>query len=180
MTTAIHPRSVAPPDGRRGGLRVAALFAASLLAPPLAFGHLSHRGETGRARPATRSHSLRSSSTSGIKSSKSVSTRKSRKSAKSKTRQRGQKVPTPDRISEIQSVLGRAGFYLDEPNGKMDAATQDALRRFQENNHLNPTGKIDALTLQKLGLGSDVAGLASPRPPLPAAAVAQPRGPSPQ
>ena len=81
------------------------------------------------------------------------------------TRDRGQKAPTPDRIAEIQSALARENAYQGEPNGKWDAATIGAMKRFQSANGLDPTGKIDALTLQKLGLGSEVAGKGAPTPP---------------
>ena len=75
-----------------------------------------------------------------------------------------QKAPTPDRISEIQSALARDGFYEGDPNGKWDANTISAMRRFQTAKGLESTGKIDALSLQKLGLGSDIAGVSAPRP----------------
>jgi len=39
------------------------------------------------------------------------------------------------------------------------------MKKFQSANGLEPTGKIDALTLQKLGLGSEVAGKGAPMPP---------------
>ncbi|MGH9729772.1 MAG: peptidoglycan-binding domain-containing protein [Candidatus Acidiferrales bacterium] len=74
------------------------------------------------------------------------------------------KQPAADRTEEIQSALVRGGFYSGNPNGKWDGGTQEALRRFQTANGLPPTGKLDALSLQKLGLGSDVAGLSAPRP----------------
>jgi hypothetical protein len=45
----------------------------------------------------------------------------------------------------------------------MDADTVDAVQRFQSANGLDTTGKLDALTLQKLGLGSDIAGVSSPK-----------------
>lgn len=73
------------------------------------------------------------------------------------------KQPTADRTEEIQSALKRGGFYSGNPNGKWDRGTQEALRRFQTAKGLPPTGKLDALSLQKLGLGSDVAGLSAPR-----------------
>ncbi len=97
-------------------------------------------------------------------SSHFVSTKKKGSSRHAKSRQRGQKAPTSDRIREIQSVLARGGYYKGGQTGKMDSSTQDALRRFQEANGLNPSGKLDARTLQKLGLGSDTAGVAAPRP----------------
>ena len=74
-------------------------------------------------------------------------------------------VPTPDRIEEIQTALARENAYDDVPNGKWDAATVEAMKKFQSANGLEPTGKIDALTLQKLGLGSEVAGKGAPTPP---------------
>jgi peptidoglycan hydrolase-like protein with peptidoglycan-binding domain len=72
--------------------------------------------------------------------------------------------PTPDRITEIQTALARENAYPGDPNGKWDAATIDAMKRFQTAQGLSPTGKIDALTLQRLGLGSDVAGKGAPTP----------------
>jgi hypothetical protein len=36
------------------------------------------------------------------------------------------------------------------------------MKKYQDKNGLNPTGKIDALTLQKLGLGSETAGKGAP------------------
>jgi len=88
-------------------------------------------------------------------------------------RPRGQQVPTPERIRGIQEALARAGHYSGEPTGKWDAATVAATKSFQQGAGLTPTGKLDALTLQKLGLGSPVAGLAPPRPnPAPAASSA--------
>jgi hypothetical protein len=71
--------------------------------------------------------------------------------------------PTPERVSEIQSALSRGGYYTGDPTGKIDATTVDALQHFQSANGLDSTGKLDALTLQKLGLGSDVAGVSAPK-----------------
>jgi len=85
-------------------------------------------------------------------------------SKKSSARQRGQKVPTTDRISEIQQALAKNGSYAGEPNGKWDDATVDAMKKFQESHGLNATGKVDAKTLQQLGLGSHTAGVAAPLP----------------
>lgn len=77
---------------------------------------------------------------------------------------RGQRKPEPARITEIQEALAHEGAYSGPPTGNMDAATVAALRKFQAAQGLNPTGKLDALSLQKLGLGSDVAGAAAPLP----------------
>ncbi|PYU66115.1 MAG: hypothetical protein DMG49_22900 [Acidobacteria bacterium] len=89
-----------------------------------------------------------------------------RASKKSKRRERGQKVPTPDRISEIQQALAKDGSFTGKPSGKWDVATIEATRKFQEAHGLNPTGKLDAKTLQQLGLGSQTAGVAPPMLPV--------------
>jgi peptidoglycan hydrolase-like protein with peptidoglycan-binding domain len=100
-------------------------------------------------------------------SSKSRGTARGRKSSKrSSRRERGQKVPTPDRISEIQQALAKDGSFAGKANGKWDASTIEATRKFQEAHGLNPTGRLDAKTLQRLGLGSQTAGVAAPMPPV--------------
>jgi len=88
-----------------------------------------------------------------------------------------QKAPTADRIKEIQGALGQGGYYEGDPNGKWDSKTVSALEKFQSANGIEPTGKLDAPSLQKLGLGSDIAGVSAPRPPLPAVAVPQTSAP---
>jgi peptidoglycan hydrolase-like protein with peptidoglycan-binding domain len=103
--------------------------------------------------PATKKPSATHRSSHGRKSSK-----------KSRRRERGQKAPAPDRISEIQQALAKDGSYTRTPNGKWDDSTQEALRKFQESHGLNPTGKLDARSLQQLGLGSSIAGAAAPSP----------------
>ena len=89
--------------------------------------------------------------------------RSSRKSnVRSKARERGQKTPAPERISQIQQALGKDGSFAGTPNGKWDDSTVEAMRKFQAGHRLNPSGKLDALTLEKLGLGSQTAGVAAP------------------
>lgn len=88
-----------------------------------------------------------------------------KKSAKrSKRRERGQQAPTADRISEIQQALAKDGSYMGTPSGRWDDSTQEALRKFQESHSLNPTGNLDAKSLQQLGLGSSITGVAPPAP----------------
>ncbi len=93
------------------------------------------------------------------------SAHRTKSSKKSKRRQRGQKVPAPERISEIEQALAKDGSFTGKPNGKWDASTMDAMKKFQELHGLNPSGKLDAKTLQQLGLGSQTAGVAPPLPP---------------
>ena len=109
------------------------------------------------ATPSSRAASSHGSAAHGTSRKPSASSRS--------RRQPGQKAPTSDRVGEIQSALARQGSFSGEPNGKWDDNTSDAMRRFQASHGLSPTGKLDALTLQKLGLGSQTAGVAAPTPP---------------
>ena len=93
------------------------------------------------------------------------STHHSSKKVSSRRKQKGQTAPTPDRISEIQNALAKNGSYTNTPNGKWDDATVEGMKKFQDAHGLNPSGKLDALTLQKLGLGSQTAGVAEPIAP---------------
>ena len=102
-------------------------------------------------------------------STSSKAHRGTKRGSRSSGRQRGQRAPTADRISEIQTALAKDGSYAGAPSGKMDESTVAALQKYQAAHGLNPSGKLDALTLQKLGLGSTTAGVARPVPPAGAA-----------
>ena len=96
-----------------------------------------------------------------------VTNKSSGKSSSSKRarKQPGQKAPTADRVIEIQAALAKDGSFQGSPSGKWDDATATAMRRFQASHGLNASGKLDAPTLQRLGLGSQTAGVAAPTPP---------------
>src|SRR5580704_16833790 len=99
-------------------------------------------------------------------SSSGSATHKKKKSSKHHSRREPfQKAPTADRISEIQRALSRDGFYQGDPNGKWDGNTVAALQKFQSANNHDASGKLDASSLQKLGLGSSTAGLNPPTAP---------------
>ncbi len=98
------------------------------------------------------------------KKTTSAVSRKKSASRKRKPIVRSQLAPTPDRIKEIQSALAKQGAYAGEPNGKWDAATTDAMKKYQTDNGFTPTGKVDALSLNKLGLGAETAGKGAPVP----------------
>ena len=114
----------------------------------------------GVCRAAAQSSSKGSSSSTGSK------THRSSRKTRSKAREKGQKAPAPERISEIQQALGKDGSFEGTPNGKWNDATVEAMKKFQAAHGLNPSGKLDARTLEKLGLGSQTAGVAAPIPPI--------------
>jgi peptidoglycan hydrolase-like protein with peptidoglycan-binding domain len=115
-------------------------------------------------------------------SSSSAPTASAKKKAVSKKhhskRESTQRAPTPARISEIQSALARDGYYQGQPNGKWDSNTVAAMQKFQSGNGLEASGKLNALSLQKLGLGSSVAGVSAPKPVQPATSKSPASSPS--
>ena len=102
------------------------------------------------------------STSSGSTARSNSKTRKTSSRSGRKKKERGQQAPTADRISEIQTALGKAGSYTGTPSGKWDDPTVAAMRNFQSTHGLNASGKLDAPTLTKLGLGSQTAGVAAP------------------
>jgi peptidoglycan hydrolase-like protein with peptidoglycan-binding domain len=97
-----------------------------------------------------------SGKSSATKSGKRTSSKSSSKHAP------GQKAPTPERVTEIQQALAKNGALSGEPSGKWDDSTTEGMRKFQAAHGLSPTGKLDALTLRQLGLGSSTAGMGAP------------------
>jgi peptidoglycan hydrolase-like protein with peptidoglycan-binding domain len=118
----------------------------------------SHNVSSTTTKKSSSNPSGKNSSSAKRGSAKSASSKRARK-------QPGQKAPTPDRVSEIQAALARNGSFTGSPSGKWDDDTTAAMRRFQASHGLNASGKLDAPTLQRLGLGSQTAGVAAPTPP---------------
>ena len=61
--------------------------------------------------------------------------------------------PEPQRVVEIQRALMNAGELHQEPTGKWDEQTREAMRKYQKANGFPPTGLPEAKSLMKLGLG---------------------------
>jgi hypothetical protein len=100
------------------------------------------------------------------KLAKGKSTRKVVPPATWRTRQQN---PTPDRYKEIQQALVDKGYLKGEPSGVWDADSAEAMERFQTDQKLQPTGKINAPSLIGLGLGAKSAGAPEAAPIAPAA-----------
>lgn len=83
-----------------------------------------------------------------------------------------QTAPTPARYQEIQQALATKGYGPRTPNGIWDPEWASALKRYQQDQKLEATGKLTSLSLITLGLGprrDQPAGAAAP-PALPGAA----------
>ncbi len=75
--------------------------------------------------------------------------------------------PTPERYQEIQQALANKGYLKAPVSGVWGEDSVAALRRFQQDQHLDPTGKIDSLSLIALGLGPKYDTAAAKPPPSP-------------
>ncbi|HEY4950288.1 MAG TPA: peptidoglycan-binding domain-containing protein [Candidatus Acidoferrales bacterium] len=141
-------------------LIVASLFLASLACACSTSAYPANAASTASSPQQSSASSAQGSSTAAKK-------KKSTKKHHNSKREPTQKAPTPQRISEIQSALARGGYYQGSPNGKWDSNTVAAMQKFQSENGLSSNGKIDATSLQKLGLGSGTAGVDAPKPAAP-------------
>lgn len=65
-----------------------------------------------------------------------------------------QLAPTPERYKEIQDALVAKGYLKPEDaSGGWNQNSVDALKRFQGEQNIESTGKINSLSLIALGLG---------------------------
>ena len=123
----------------------ALLFAAATTTPPAA------------SNKTTKKTKKKTSSTS-----KANSTKRRKKPAVASWRST-QKAPTPERYKEIQQALASKGYLQpDASSGVWDNSSVSALKKFQEDQSLEPSGKLDSLSLIALGLGPRHA---EPHPP---------------
>lgn len=118
------------------------------------------------ANAATR-HRKKSSSKSAVTKSpsksaaqgsanRSVSSKRGKKgsSAKATTWRNRQLAPTPERYKEIQDALVAKGYLKpDDATGGWNQNSVDALKRFQADQKIESSGKINSLSLIALGLG---------------------------
>lgn len=59
---------------------------------------------------------------------------------------------TKEQVKQAQEILKRRGFYAGDSTGKLDAATRDGLRKYQDAEGLKVTGTLNAATLQKMNV----------------------------
>jgi peptidoglycan hydrolase-like protein with peptidoglycan-binding domain len=57
---------------------------------------------------------------------------------------------TTDQIKEAQEGLAKAGLYKGKPTGQFNADTRKALKKYQKENKLPVTGRLDNAVLTKL------------------------------
>ena len=59
---------------------------------------------------------------------------------------------TKDQINQAQAILKSRGFYSGEQIGKLDEATRDGLRKYQNAEGLKVTGTLNRSTLEKMNI----------------------------
>ena len=59
---------------------------------------------------------------------------------------------TKDQIMEAQRMLKSKAMYSGDETGKLDDATRDALKKYQEANGVKVTGTLNQATLEKMGI----------------------------
>jgi peptidoglycan hydrolase-like protein with peptidoglycan-binding domain len=89
--------------------------------------------------------------TAGAQAQNSTST-----STKSATKQATKRGPifraTKEQINQAQAILKEKGFYAGEQLGKLDDATRDGLRKYQQAEGIKVTGTLNKVTLQKMNI----------------------------
>ena len=59
---------------------------------------------------------------------------------------------TKDQINQVQAILKTRGFYGGDQIGKLDEATREGLRKYQQAEGLKVTGTLNKLTLEKMNI----------------------------
>lgn len=59
---------------------------------------------------------------------------------------------TKEQINQAQAILKARGFYSGEQIGKLDEATREGLRKFQQAEGLKITGTLNKVTLEKMNI----------------------------
>ena len=59
---------------------------------------------------------------------------------------------TKEQIKQAQTILKQRGLYAGDATGKLDPATREGLKKFQESQGVKVTGTLNAATLQKMNI----------------------------
>ena len=57
-----------------------------------------------------------------------------------------------EQINRAQAILKERGFYAGEQLGKLDDATREGLRKYQQAEGLRVTGTLNKVTLEKMNI----------------------------
>lgn len=143
--------------------RIRVAFAAALaVALPLAviaqtvpkvYKGSSKSSKSGTKRKGTAKRKGAAKSKTAAKGKRTVAQARPKSKTTAPPRPRGQQRPSNERYKEIETALASRGYLGEEPSGKWGPGSVEALRAFQADHQLPPTGKLDSLSLIQLGLG---------------------------
>ena len=76
--------------------------------------------------------------------------------SKTATKERSKRGPifraNKEQINRAQAILKERGFYAGEQIGKLDDATREGLRKYQQAEGLKVTGTLNKITLEKMNI----------------------------
>lgn len=109
--------------------------------------------KTTSSKSAKSTASARKSPARKASSKKRVASSKKKAAPRTTWRNR-QSTPAPERYKEIQDALAAKGYLsAEDANGAWGPTSIAALKQFQAEQNLQPTGKINSISLIALGLG---------------------------
>lgn len=59
---------------------------------------------------------------------------------------------TSDQIKQAQAILKQRSVYGGDQTGKLDTATRDGLKKYQQAEGVKVTGTLNKVTLEKMGI----------------------------
>src|SRR5712671_4406210 len=128
--------------------------AATMLLLSVATGQQSQKKTVPAAKAAPKKGAPVRHTTVLSKSASSKSGKKAPPKRPTTTWRNRQLTPSADRYREIQSALATRGYLRSEDaNGVWNQASADALKKFQTEQNIESSGKINSLSLIALGLG---------------------------
>jgi putative peptidoglycan binding protein len=121
-------------------------------------------GTKGGSSSPTARKKTNASASSRASSTKSGTSKRGKKAPARNVRAR-QLTPTPERYKQIQDALAAKGYLpAAEANGRWNDSSTEALKKFQVDQNLDATGKINSISLIALGLGPKRDAMPPPKP----------------
>jgi len=111
---------------------------------PVSPGSLASANDTSSSKPAKTAATKTGSGTMESTSTKAPAADKGKKPAPFRA--------NADQIKSAQKMMKDGKMYAGEETGKLDDATRDSLKKYQEANGVKVTGTLNAATLEKMGI----------------------------
>jgi hypothetical protein len=150
---AVSPAKKNSPAGSHAGAVQKKNAAPSSSHPAIATSKTGHAATTGRTGTAYRGVVSKTGASTSKGAARTNTRRYYARQPVRRTYSAQQVTPTPDRYREIQDALAAKGYLKTPASGVWDKDSVDAMQHFQQDQKLEPTGKLTARSLGALGLG---------------------------